>query len=202
MAAFYRALQGGGKGDNDNPVFYVSTGPWNLYDLVEDFLEIQDIPAGPIFLKDWGGLKDLLRGMDHRRHKVKVIRRIMDTHSTLPFVLIGDSGQEDAETYGQIAHEYPGRVLAIYIRDVQNRRRLQAVCAVVDRMSSVNIPMLLVDDTVEAAEHAASHGLISRKDLPGIREERKEDAGGKDSSQRFSDIPTRLGQPSPSPSDS
>ena len=178
VAAFYRALHGGEGGGAGNPVFYVSTGPWNLYDLLEDFLKLQDIPAGPIFLKDWGGLKDVLRGMNHREHKLGVIRGIMDDYPDLPFVLIGDSGQEDAETYGQISRERPGRVRAIYIRDVQNKRRSQTVCDIADELKSLGTPMLLVDDTVEAAEHAAQRGLIPVASLAEIRQDRKEDAEG------------------------
>lgn len=179
VAAFYRALHEGANGTAaGNPIFYVSTGPWNLYDLLEDFLELQEIPAGPIFLKDWGGIKDVLRGMNHRQHKLEVIRGILDAHAALPFVLIGDSGQQDAETYGQVSREYPGRIRAVYIRDVRNKRRVRAVCDIAEEVDALGVPMLLVDDTVEAAEHAARHGLIDAASLPGIREEREEDADG------------------------
>ena len=181
VAAFYRALQSGKDEEGDNPVFYVSTSPWNLYDLLEKFLEIQEIPKGPLFLKDWGGLKDLLKGMDHRRHKLEVIRDIFDTHQTLSFVLIGDSGQQDAETYGQIAREYPGRVLAVYIRDVSRKERDIAVRNISEEMRSLGVPMLLVKDTVEAAEHAAYQGFISSDELYEIRQDREEDAGGRES---------------------
>ncbi|MDQ4105695.1 MAG: DUF2183 domain-containing protein [Actinomycetota bacterium] len=180
VAAFYRALQRGGDGGGDNPVFYVSTGPWNFYDLLEHFLEIQELPRGPIFLRDWGGLKDLLRGMDHRRHKLEVIRGIFDTHPTLSFVLIGDSGQQDAETYGQLAREYPGRVRAIYIRDVSYRERDLTVRDISGEMRPLGVPMLLVKDTVEAAEHAASRGFIESDSLAEIREDREGDAGGRE----------------------
>ncbi len=195
VAAFYRALRRGSDGKGDNPVFYVSTGPWNLYDLLEHFLKIQELPKGPIFLKDWGGLKDLLRGMDHRRHKLEVIRGIFDTHPTLSFVLIGDSGQEDAETYGQLAREYPGRVRAIYIRDVSHKERDVAVRAISEEMRALGVPMLLVKDTVEAAEHAASKGFIGAGDLNEIRTDREEDAGGRET---ISEVLEAL-QPHPAP---
>ena len=175
VAAFYRALHSG-SGRERNPIFYVSTGPWNLYDLLEDFLQIQGIPAGPIFLKDWAGLKDVLRGMDHRRHKLGVIRDLVEAHVDLPFVLVGDSGQEDAETYAQVAREYPDRVLAVYIRDVQRQARSGIVREIAEEVRGLGIPMLLVDDTVAAAEHAASVGLIDAAALPGVREDREADA--------------------------
>ena len=176
VGAFYRALRAGNDGRRENPVFYVSTGPWNLYDLLAQFLELQKIPGGPIFLRDWGGLKDLLRGLDHRTHKLQVIRSIFKTHPDLSFVLVGDSGQEDAETYGQIAREFPGRVRAIYIRDVKGEERAGAVNKIAGTLRALKVPMLLVPNTVAAAEHAAANGLISPDSLPAIRERRREDA--------------------------
>jgi len=175
VAAFYRGLRSG-SGRERNPIFYVSTGPWNLYDLLEDFLELQGIPAGPIFLRDWGGLKDVLRGMDHQRHKLGVIRDLMDAHADLSFVLVGDSGQEDAEAYAQITKEYPERILAVYIRDVKREGRSGIVRKIAEEVRALGVPMLLVDDTVEAAEHAASTGLIDAAALPAVREGKKADA--------------------------
>jgi len=176
VGSFYRALRSGADGRYENPVFYVSTGPWNIYDLLAHFLEIQKLPNGPIFLKDWGGLKDLLRGMDHLSHKLQVIRGIFEAHPDLSFVLVGDSGQQDAEVYGQVAREFPRRVRAIYIRDVKGEERAGAVNRISGTLRALGVPMLLVSDTVAAAEHAAANGLIPPEALPTIRERRKEDA--------------------------
>lgn len=45
IEVFYRALQRG-LGGPPNPIFYVSNGPWNLYDLLVDFMELKGIPKG------------------------------------------------------------------------------------------------------------------------------------------------------------
>ena len=42
VAAFYRALEKG-TGNTHNPFFYVSSSPWNLCDLLTDFLELKQI---------------------------------------------------------------------------------------------------------------------------------------------------------------
>jgi len=54
--ALYDAFSQGPQGGEAprNPIFYVSNGPWNLYDLLEEFLELNGLPAGPLFLRDWG----------------------------------------------------------------------------------------------------------------------------------------------------
>ncbi|NIP79446.1 MAG: DUF2183 domain-containing protein, partial [Gemmatimonadetes bacterium] len=58
VGAFYRALHLH-EGDR-NPLFYVSSSPWNLYDLLNEFLRLHDIPAGPMDLRDWGLREDEL----------------------------------------------------------------------------------------------------------------------------------------------
>ena len=36
------------------PFFYVSSSPWNLYGFIAEFMELNGIPHGPMFLKDYG----------------------------------------------------------------------------------------------------------------------------------------------------
>lgn len=175
VAAFYRALGSGSDGTSHNPIFYVSTSPWNLYDLLTDFLQLRGIPLGPLFLRNWGGLKDLLRGGDPHAFKLETIRDILDAHPSLPFVLVGDSGQHDAEVYARIARERPDRVRVVYIRQVGHPERADNVQKISAQMKALGVPMLLVQDTVAAAEHAASLDLISASELPEIhREDRGE----------------------------
>ena len=54
----------------------------------------------------------------HRGHKLKEIKQILLAYPTLNFVLVGDSGQEDPDIYREVVKQFPGRILAIYIRDV------------------------------------------------------------------------------------
>ncbi len=166
VSDFYQALQLGSSGEDFNPIFYVSSSPWNLYDMLEDFLDVHGVPAGPLFLKDWS--PTTLR--DHDRHKLGVVRTLLGMYPDLPFVLIGDSGERDPEIYRQVVREYPGRVRAIYIRDVTTRDRDVAVHAIADELKNVGVEMLLTGDTLEAAEHAAEKGLISPNVLPALRE--------------------------------
>src|SRR5690606_26771482 len=125
VAAFYRALQKGVTGNFYNPIFYVSSSEWNLYDLLVDFCLVRGIPKGPFLLQtleeDW--YKFWKSGGGTHGHKVDKIRHILTTYHDLRFILIGDSGQKDAEIYSKIVHEYPERILAIYIRDVSKKKR-------------------------------------------------------------------------------
>lgn len=50
------------------------------------------------------------------------VLEVMDEFYDSPFILIGDSGEQDLELYAAIAHERPDQVAAIFIRDVTSRR--------------------------------------------------------------------------------
>ena len=163
VAEFYRALQLGLNGKRNNPVFYVSSSPWNLYDLLDDYMTFHGLPAGPILLRDFGvRLANLREG--HLHHKLREITQVFETYPALTFVLIGDSGQRDPVIYREVVRRFPGRVRAIYIRDVeagQTSKRAEVVTALAAETQAEGVPMLLVPDTAAAAAHAATLGLMT-----------------------------------------
>ena len=172
VGAFYRALAGGA-----NPLFYVSSSPWNLYEFLVDFMRLNGLPEGPLLLRDLGIDEDKLGAGTHGGHKLDAIRSVLDRHAHLDFVLIGDSGQHDPEIYETIAGEYPGRVRAIYVRDVAGPARDAEVDAIAARLGRTDVEMLLVPDTLAAARHAASIGLIDAAELDAVAAEVRADLG-------------------------
>ena len=184
VAAFYRALHHGARGEAAsaaNPIFYVSSSPWNLYDVITDFLDLQAIPAGPVQLRDWDVRPGAHAAKGHHTHKLSQITRIFDTYPALPFILIGDSTQEDPEIYRQVVSEHPTRVLAVYIRNVQARpERSAAITRLAEEILADHSTLILSDDTLAAAKHAAEKGWISPESLPAIGEEKKADEGKTD----------------------
>jgi phosphatidate phosphatase APP1 len=129
-------------------------------------------------LRDWDLNRSALSSGRHIAHKGKVIREILTTYPTLPFILIGDSGQQDPEIYRAIVGEFPDRILAIYIRDVTRRReRTEAIRKLADEVLAARSMLVLVDDSEAAARHAAEHGWIARDAPPTVREEKKADQG-------------------------
>jgi phosphatidate phosphatase APP1 len=163
--AFYSALRRGLEDQPHNPIFYVSSSPWNIYDVLEDFLNVHGVPAGPLFLKDWS---PSVLGK-HRTHKLGTIRTLLRTYPDLPFVLIGDSGEEDPEIYLQIVREHPGRIRAVYIRDVTSGKRDEEVRALTKKAHALGTDMVPVTDTAAAAEHAASRKIIAPDAVEEIR---------------------------------
>lgn len=173
VAAFYRALHRGDAGDTTNPIFYVSSSPWNLYDLLHEVFEVHGVPAGPLFLKDYGIAKEVIFSRGHREHKLDSIEQILETHADLPFVLVGDSGQQDPEIYLEVARRYPGRVRVVYIREVATSAdRDRELRIIAEEMAGLGVEFVLASDTVTAARHAVSLDLIDEASLAEVQGEK------------------------------
>ena len=94
-------------------MFYVSSSPWNLHGFLHGFLRHRDFPLGPLLLRDLIGTRE------GRARKHDRIEEVLDRHPDLPFVLIGDSGEKDPQVYADVVRAHPGRILAVYIREVR-----------------------------------------------------------------------------------
>ncbi|MGB3589601.1 MAG: phosphatase domain-containing protein [Tunicatimonas sp.] len=172
---FYRALAKGQHGNYHNPFFYVSSSPWNLYDVLKDFFKINNIPKGPILLRDIGIDPAKFIKESHHEHKPVKIRSVLDTYPQLNFILIGDSGQHDPEIYHQVVKEYPNRILAIYIRDVTPESRDAEIDTIQQDLTSLGVEMLRCADTATAARHAIEKGFIKASALTDVQQEKEKD---------------------------
>lgn len=179
VSAFYKALQKGRDGIESNPFFYVSSSPWNLYDFLHELLQIHHIPKGPLMLRDIGLSRTELIAGSHSEHKTEQIRQILATYSHLPFILIGDSGQDDPAIYLQIVKEFPGRVLMVFIRDVHPSRHA-SVKKVSQELIALGVEMMLVKNTLEASQFALSKGWILEDDMDDIAQEKVKDEAEND----------------------
>lgn len=174
VSAFYDALRRG-SGERNNPIYYVTSSAWNLFDMIIDFFVVRNIPLGPLFMVDFGLTKEQLIMPSHHDHKLGTIQMLLDAHPTLPFILIGDSGQKDAEIYLEAISKNPKRILAAYIRDVTLESRDAEIHLLLDKAKGLGVEMVVVEDTFAAAKHAAEKGFITPEKLADILKERNED---------------------------
>lgn len=77
------------------------------------FIRHHGFPSGPVLLRD------LLGTFTGRKQQPRRIQESLDHHARLRFVLIGDSGDKGLEIHSAVARTNPGRILAIYIREVR-----------------------------------------------------------------------------------
>jgi phosphatidate phosphatase APP1 len=105
------------------PFFYVSSSPWNLYGFIAEFMEMNGIPHGPMFLKDYGIDRTQFIRKSHEAHKLEAIENVLGFYPQLRFLLIGDNGQRDVSVYAQVVRDFRDRVAAVFIRDVDGSCR-------------------------------------------------------------------------------
>lgn len=134
---------------------YVSNSPWQLYDVIYGFLRYNNFPEGSIHLKRYAGVFDELTE-PARMRKRKRLEEIVSNFPKHKFILVGDSGEADLESYADLARRFPKQVVAIYIRNVE-KHSLNGVGGV-DRKDPIadleahtalgNLPQLLAPQLV------------------------------------------------------
>lgn len=103
-----------------NPVYYVSSSPWNLYSFLTRIFARNDLTRAPMFLRDLGLSEDKFITAGHGDHKGASIRTILDANPQLPVLLMGDTGQKDARIYADIVEAFPDRVKAVILRETDD----------------------------------------------------------------------------------
>jgi phosphatidate phosphatase APP1 len=149
VETLYQKLHAEGK----NPLFFVSGSSWNLYDMLISYSRHKNIPRAPFFLRNLGLTHDKWFKKDTSPYKKQYIKHILEVFNLMSFIFIGDSGQKDPEIYSQISTEYPNRVIAIYIRHIQNEKRKKELEELAGKL---DIPFLLFHNSGEVLEHAST----------------------------------------------
>ncbi|MGY8766910.1 MAG: phosphatidate phosphatase App1 family protein [Pirellulales bacterium] len=102
---------------------YVTSSPWQLYDSIANLFQQSGIPQGSFHMKSVR-FRDptILRLFIARRlGKRRTIKQIIKTFPKRKFILVGDSGEKDPETYGAMARRFPDQIDRIYIRNLQGK---------------------------------------------------------------------------------
>ncbi len=163
VAALYSQLRDGPDGIAANPLCYISSGAWNLYDIVLDYLETHGLPPGAILLNDWGSRARGFHAVAHA-HKAAHVTALLARFPHLPFLLIGDDVQEDPELYAKVAVQHPGRVPAIWIRAVRNTpSRRAGIESLRAALAAAGTSLVVATETESFTRDAAGRGWLPRK---------------------------------------
>lgn len=138
MASFYMKLH---REFQDAPFFYLSTSPWNVETALRHFIRAHGFPEGPLLLRDFDPRPKTFipSGV---QHKLEFCEQLMADFPDMRFVLIGDDGQRDPQTYAEVARKYPGRIVAIGIRQLEPKESMlvKGVSPTIP-MPEVNVPV-------------------------------------------------------------
>ncbi|KAL2688332.1 hypothetical protein IWX47DRAFT_943757 [Phyllosticta citricarpa] len=99
---------------------YVSNSPWQIYPVISQFFKMAGLPPGSFHLKQYSGmLQGIFEPVAER--KKATLERLARDFPQRSFILVGDSGEADLEVYTDFVLDNPGRVLAVFIRDVTTK---------------------------------------------------------------------------------
>ncbi|WP_299300456.1 App1 family protein [uncultured Brachybacterium sp.] len=107
------------------PVFYLSTGAWNVFPVLKRFLYRNGYPDGPLLLTDWGPTNTgFFRSGPEHKHRA--LEHLAAELPHLRWILVGDDGQHDPTIYAEFAARHPELVEAIAIRQLTEPEQLLA----------------------------------------------------------------------------
>lgn len=115
MSDLYRQWQAAGA------VFhYVSSSPWQLFQPLSDLCQLSQFPAGSMHLRYFRIRDEMFKRWrpSRRKGKTAIIAGLIKKLPERRFVLVGDSGERDAEIYRFLARRFPQQVTAILIRQL------------------------------------------------------------------------------------
>ncbi|TDZ31056.1 Phosphatidate phosphatase APP1 [Colletotrichum spinosum] len=98
-------------------IHYCSNSPWQLFPVLASYFMIAGLPPGSLHLKQYSGmLQGIFEPVAER--KKSTLTRLMKDFPERKFLLVGDSGEADLEVYTELVDAHPGRIIAVFIRDV------------------------------------------------------------------------------------
>jgi phosphatidate phosphatase APP1 len=121
--------------ETKQPVFYVTSSPWNLHGFLGRVFKRAQLPKGGIFMTDWGLTPKQWLTPSHDVHKGDAIKRISGWYQDSQFLLFGDDSQHDHTIYADFIRSNPDKIKAAFIRTVAGEEKMAQVQQMMDALN-------------------------------------------------------------------
>lgn len=135
-------------------ITYLSKSESNLFELIAAFLRSNDLPRGALLLSPFLRYHQLPKPNKGKDYKYDHLRTFLREQPDNKIILLGDDTQRDMEIYTSIIHEFPERILKVYIRQTrltQNERQKELW----NRLRETGVPAVYFTDGEEAKREIA-----------------------------------------------
>ncbi len=159
----YQALSRAGQINEiaSNSFFYVSSSEWNLYEFIDSFARLHELPKAVIKLKKIKtGISDFLfTGRGNHDHKFEKVKDIIMFYPKLEYVLMGDDSQKDPYLYERVVKIFPRNIKAIYIRQTSRHKKPETL-NILKNIESMNVATCYFNNSEEAIAHSERIGIV------------------------------------------
>ncbi len=97
-------------------ITYLSKSESNLFGLITEIIKFHELPKGALILTPYLKFRQLFKPKKGKNYKIDHLKILFKGMPNKYFILFGDDSQKDMEAYTQIAKEFAGKILKIYIR--------------------------------------------------------------------------------------
>lgn len=104
------------------PVFYLSSGAWDTVPGLRQFLRRNGFPKGPLLMRAWWVTDAGLPGPG-QEHKLRELDHLVSILPQMSWILIGDNGQSDPDTFQTFENRRPGHLAAAVLRLLTPREK-------------------------------------------------------------------------------
>ncbi|MFD1292345.1 phosphatase domain-containing protein [Lutibacter holmesii] len=105
--------------DQNPRFFYVSKSENNLFKIISNFIQFNNLPKGPLLLTPFLNFSQLVGSKKNRDFKLNTIETLIENSKNEQFILVGDDSQRDMEIYTVIAKKYKMLISNVYIRQTK-----------------------------------------------------------------------------------
>jgi len=140
---------------------YVSKSPPELHAPLSEFLRREGFPVSSVHLCP-------LINRERANFKMRQVTSLLEQFPGRKFLLVGDSGEKDAEVYAEILRRHPDQVLKAFIRDVAPGERSERARAAFQGLESEKWQVFSEPSEVTLSAPDGPSGWPEWLKMPGV----------------------------------
>ena len=120
---------------NNSPVFYCSRSPFEMYDVLNHFFELNNYPRPPMLLRNTAIANHYYQRDILTEQKFLSMKLLLENSGEIKFIMLGDSNEKDALIYLNLAKIFPDKIEKIYIRITRRNKKFEKLRNEIEQFS-------------------------------------------------------------------
>lgn len=113
------------KEEFNSPIFYCSRSPFEMYDVLNHFFELNNYPRPPMLLRNTSIANHYYQRDILIEQKFLSMKLLLENSGKIKFIMLGDSNEKDALIYLNLAKLFPDKIVEIFIRVTRRNKKFK-----------------------------------------------------------------------------